>query len=58
VIDEPYITVQTALVRALGRIRDPAAIPALQQLRSATPEVNLAEVVDLVLRDLAEPSGT
>jgi hypothetical protein len=58
-LEEPYLTVQTALVRALGRIRDPAAIPKLRELRDATPEPGLAEVVDAVLTEMgAEPSGT
>ena len=57
--DEPYTIVQTALVRALGLIGDRRAIPVLQSIRAATPEVELVQAIDAALTEMKPaPSGT
>jgi arylsulfatase A-like enzyme len=52
VAEEPYTTVQAALVRALGNLRDTRAIPVLRHLRGRTSEPELLAVVDAALATL------
>jgi arylsulfatase A-like enzyme len=56
VADEPYTTVQAALVRALGELRDARAVPTLRHLRGRTSEPELLLVVEAALAAL-EPPG-
>jgi arylsulfatase A-like enzyme len=53
---EPYTTVQAALVRTLGALRDARAVPPLRQLRDRTTEPDLRVLVDAALKTL-EPAG-
>ncbi len=48
---EPYTLVQSALVRALGRIGDRRAVAALRALRASSPEADLVRAIDAVLAD-------
>jgi HEAT repeat protein len=48
---EPYTLVQTALVRALGRIGDRRAVAALRALRASSAEADLVRAIDAVLAD-------
>jgi arylsulfatase A-like enzyme len=55
VAGEPYTTVQAALVRALGELRDARAVPTLRHLRGRTSEPALLLVVDAALSALEPP---
>lgn len=50
-----YTTVQAALVRALGDLRDARAVPTLRHLRGRTSEPELLLVVDAALSALEPP---
>ena len=56
---EPYTTVQVALIRALGTIGDPTALPTLRSLREVSSEAEVMHAIDAILPALERtPPGT